>query len=220
MIEVSVAASRLILSGIMERHPKLKIVMSHTGGALPYQSGRMDKNSKAALLPQPLSTYIKRMYTDTVSPHPPGMKFAIDYYGIDHVMYGTDYPCWDPAPCLKLLEDVRLSPADKQKLFYDNARRIPRPQGPGAGEGDEERASAGLAGGQPVSNDLPRHSGSVATKAARSLAPNPGRGSGEAVCDFCSGLYRPRPDRFAVRLLSASGERYGARCIDATITAA
>jgi aminocarboxymuconate-semialdehyde decarboxylase len=39
-------------------------------------------------------------------------------------MYGTDYPCWDPAACLKLLEDVRLSEADKGKLFYDNARRI------------------------------------------------------------------------------------------------
>lgn len=124
VIEVSVAASRLILSGLMERHPKLKIVMSHTGGALPYQSGRMDKNTKAANLPRPVSEYMKRMYTDTVSPHSQGIKFAIEYYGIDHVMYGTDYPCWDPATCLKLLEAVPLSDADKQKLFYDNARRI------------------------------------------------------------------------------------------------
>ena len=124
VIEVSAAASRLILSGIMERHPRLKIVMSHTGGALPYQSGRMDKNTKAALLPQPMSSYIKRMYTDTVSPHVPGMKFAIEYFGIDNVMYGTDYPCWDPATALKLLDELALSPADKQKLFYDNARRI------------------------------------------------------------------------------------------------
>ena len=53
-----------------------------------------------------------------------GMQFAFDYYGIDNVMYGTDYPCWDPAPCLKLLESVKLSEADKHKLFYDNARRI------------------------------------------------------------------------------------------------
>ena len=59
----------LVLSGVMERHPKLKIVMSHTGGALPYQSGRMDKNSGTAKLPRPASTYLKRMYTDTVSPH-------------------------------------------------------------------------------------------------------------------------------------------------------
>jgi len=124
VIEVSTAASRLILSGIMERHPRLKIVMSHTGGALPYQSGRMDKNTKAAQLPQPVSTYIKRMYTDTVSPHAPGMKFAIEYFGIDNVMYGTDYPCWDPAACLQLLGEIGLSKDEQDKLFYRNARRI------------------------------------------------------------------------------------------------
>jgi aminocarboxymuconate-semialdehyde decarboxylase len=124
VIEVSVGASRLILSGMMERHPKLKVVLSHTGGALPYQAGRMDKNTKAANLPHPVSTYMKRMFTDTVSPHSAGMKFAIDYYGIDNVMYGTDYPCWDPATCLRLLDELKLSDADKQKLFYSNARRI------------------------------------------------------------------------------------------------
>jgi aminocarboxymuconate-semialdehyde decarboxylase len=64
------------------------------------------------------------MFTDTVSPHAAGIKFAIDYYGIDNVMYGTDYPCWDPAPCLKLIEAIELSDGDKRKLFYDNARRI------------------------------------------------------------------------------------------------
>jgi aminocarboxymuconate-semialdehyde decarboxylase len=124
VIEVSVAASRMVFSGIMERHPNLKVVMSHTGGALPYQSGRMDKNGKAAKLPKPPSTYIRRMYTDTVSPHSLGMKFAIDYYGIDSVMYGSDYPCWDPATALKLIDEIELSATDKEKLFYGNARRI------------------------------------------------------------------------------------------------
>jgi aminocarboxymuconate-semialdehyde decarboxylase len=124
VIEVSVAASRLVLSGLMDRHPGLKVVMSHTGGALPYQSGRMDKNTKQAKLPRPASTYIRRMFTDTVSPHSPGMRFAIEYFGIDNVMYGTDYPCWDPATCLALLEEVPLSDADRRKLFHDNAVRI------------------------------------------------------------------------------------------------
>src|SRR5271165_5756254 len=84
----------------------------------------MDKNSKAANLPLPASAYMKRMYTDTVSPHAMGMKFAIEYYGTDHVMYGTDYPCWDPATALALLGEIDLSQADRQKLFHDNARRI------------------------------------------------------------------------------------------------
>ena len=118
------AAYRLVLSGIMERHPKLKVFMSHTGGALPYQSGRMDKNSKAAKLPQPPSTYIKRMYTDTVSPHTAGMKFAIEYYGVDHVMYGSDYPCWDPAAALKFFAEIGLRKADQEKILNGNARRI------------------------------------------------------------------------------------------------
>jgi aminocarboxymuconate-semialdehyde decarboxylase len=115
VIEVSVGAMR---------HPGLKIVMSHTGGALPYQAGRMDKNGRHAKLPQPPSSYMRRMYTDTVSPHTAGMRFALDFYGIDRVMYGTDYPCWDPKTCLQLLDDIELDAAQKQKLFWDNAVRI------------------------------------------------------------------------------------------------
>ncbi|CDN51608.1 amidohydrolase family protein [Neorhizobium galegae] len=124
VVEVSAAASRLILSGMMERHPGLKIVMSHTGGALPYQSGRMDKNSKTAGLTKPVSHYLHQMFTDTVSPHSAGQKFAIEYFGADNVMYGTDYPCWDPAVCLKLLDEIEMSAATKQKIFHDNAVRI------------------------------------------------------------------------------------------------
>ncbi|HUZ66258.1 MAG TPA: amidohydrolase family protein [Beijerinckiaceae bacterium] len=124
VIEVSVAASRLILSGMMERHPDLKIVMSHTGGALPYQSGRMDKNGKAAKLRNPPSAYIKRLYTDTVSPHMLGIKFAVEYFGVDHVMYGSDYPCWSPAEALRLVAELGLSSADQEKILNSNARRI------------------------------------------------------------------------------------------------
>jgi aminocarboxymuconate-semialdehyde decarboxylase len=84
----------------------------------------MDKNGKNAKLPRPPSTYIRRMYTDTVSPHSMGMRFAIDYYGIDSVMYGSDYPCWDPATALALIQELGLSDADREKLFCGNAQRI------------------------------------------------------------------------------------------------
>ncbi len=124
VVEVSVAAMRLVFSGLMDRYPGLKVVLSHTGGALPYQSGRMDKNGGRARLPKPPSTYLRRMFTDTVSPHAMGMKYAIDYYGIDHVMYGTDYPCWDPATALRLIDEIGLSESEREKLFYSNAQRI------------------------------------------------------------------------------------------------
>ena len=124
VIDVSVSAFRLVLSGMMERHPDLKIVMSHTGGALPYQAGRMDKNSKRARLPQLPSVYLKRMYTDTVSPHELGVRFAVEFYGVDHIMYGSDYPCWSPAAALDVLKAAGLSQADSEKILNDNARRI------------------------------------------------------------------------------------------------
>lgn len=124
VVEVSTAAMRLVFSGMLQRHPQLKIIMSHTGGALPYQAGRMDKNGGKAGLPKPPSHYLRQMFTDTVSPHMIGIKFAIEFYGIDHVMYGTDYPCWDPATALRLIDEIGLSEADQRKLFVNNARRI------------------------------------------------------------------------------------------------
>jgi aminocarboxymuconate-semialdehyde decarboxylase len=84
----------------------------------------MDKNTKAAKIKRPASEYMKRMFTDTVSPHSAGIEFAIKYYGIDNVMYGSDYPCWEPSEALRLIEEIDLSEADKEKLFVGNVRRI------------------------------------------------------------------------------------------------
>jgi aminocarboxymuconate-semialdehyde decarboxylase len=64
------------------------------------------------------------MYTDTVSPHTAGIKFAIDFYGVDHVMYGSDYPCWSPTAALKFFGETGMSQADQEKIFQGNARRI------------------------------------------------------------------------------------------------
>ena len=124
VIDVSIAAYRLVLSGLMERHPNLKVYVSHTGGALPYQAGRMDKNSKAARLPKDPSVYLRRMYTDTVQPHALGLRLALDFYGVDHVMYGDDYPCWNAPSALKIFEELNLSKEVQQKILSENARRV------------------------------------------------------------------------------------------------
>jgi len=122
--DVSLTAARLIFSGIMERHPKLKVYMSHTGGALPYQAGRMDKSAGPAKLPRDPSVYLKTFYTDTVSPHAIGVKFAIEYFGVDHIMFGDDHPCWSTQTALKILDEVGLSKTDKEKILGLNARRF------------------------------------------------------------------------------------------------
>lgn len=124
VIDVSVSAYRLVLSGLMERHPDLKVVVSHTGGALPYQAGRMDKNSGAAKLPKPPTEYLRRMYTDTVSPHTAGVGFSIGFYGADHVMYGSDYPCWDPVAALQILDELDLDDESLDKITYTNAYEL------------------------------------------------------------------------------------------------
>lgn len=77
-----------------------------------------------AKLPLKPSTYLKRMVTDTTSPHALGIRFAIDYYGVDNVMYGSDYPCWQPAEALALVEELGLSDADKRKILHDNVVRL------------------------------------------------------------------------------------------------
>ena len=64
------------------------------------------------------------MYTDTVQPHALGLKFAIEFYGLDHVMYGDDYPCWNAPAALEIFQEMGLSQADQQKILSDNARRI------------------------------------------------------------------------------------------------
>jgi aminocarboxymuconate-semialdehyde decarboxylase len=124
IVDVSVSAYRLVLSGIMERHPDLTVVMSHTGGALPYQAGRLDKNSRGAKLPAAPSSYLKRMYTDTVSPHTMGVRFAVEFYGVDHVMYGSDYPCWSPQTALEIVDELELNAIDHRKLTSDTARSV------------------------------------------------------------------------------------------------
>ena len=53
-----------------------------------------------------------------------GVKFALEFYGVDHVMYGSDYPCWNPEGALKVLKEANLSADDQRKVMVDNARRI------------------------------------------------------------------------------------------------
>lgn len=121
LIDSSVTVLRLIFSGVMERHPRLKVMHTHGGGVLPYQAGRIDKNARIKGLPEPPSTYLRRTYVDTVCPQELTIRTAVEFYGADHVMYGTDYPCWSPKAAVAVLDDAGLTAADTVKVLRDNA---------------------------------------------------------------------------------------------------
>jgi aminocarboxymuconate-semialdehyde decarboxylase len=97
---------RLIFSGIMERHPDLKVLHTHGGGILPFQAGRLDKNARIKDLPQPPSTYLRRMAVDTVAPQALTIRGALEFYGAARVLYGTDFPCWQPSAAVGVIDEA------------------------------------------------------------------------------------------------------------------
>ena len=124
VVDSSVGILRLILSGILDRYPNLKIVHLQAGGVLPYAAGRLDKNSRATHLEDKPTAYLKRMWVDTAMPHDLTIKMALDFYGTDRVLYGSDNPCWNPRASLDTLESLKLPDDVMQKVMHDNVHSV------------------------------------------------------------------------------------------------
>jgi len=130
-LETTVATSHLIFDGVMERHPKLKIILPHAGGYLAHYWARMDHAHAARLdchtvIKKKPTSYLKKFYFDTITFDTQMLRHLIDKYGADHVMLGTDYPYdmgeEDP---VGLIESVpRLSAADRQRIMGGNAMKL------------------------------------------------------------------------------------------------
>ena len=96
-LDTTVALHYLIFDGVLERHPKLKILAVHGGGFLGAYSGRIDhawgarSDANGGLL-KPPTEYLKRIYFDTVVFTPLQLEALVKTFGIDHVIMGTDYP--------------------------------------------------------------------------------------------------------------------------------
>jgi aminocarboxymuconate-semialdehyde decarboxylase len=96
-LDTTMALHYLIFDGVLERHPKLKILAVHGGGYLGAYSGRIDhawgaRSDSNAGLPKPPTSYLKQVYVDTVVFTPHQLKALVDLFGADHVLMGTDYP--------------------------------------------------------------------------------------------------------------------------------
>jgi aminocarboxymuconate-semialdehyde decarboxylase len=96
-LETTIALHYLIFDGVLERHPNLKILAVHGGGYLGAYWGRIDhawgaRSDSHGDLPQPPTSYLKKIYFDTVVFTPGQLAALVETFGADHIVMGTDYP--------------------------------------------------------------------------------------------------------------------------------
>lgn len=124
VVDSSTGVLRLVLSGLLDRHPGLKIVHFHAGGVLPFAAGRLDKNARIETIKEKPTEYLKRMWVDTAMPHALTIKMALEFYGADRVFYGSDNPCWNPGGALEALTSLGLPDDVLRAVLNDNVRRV------------------------------------------------------------------------------------------------
>ena len=129
-LDTTIAAARLILSGCLDRHPKLKVILVHAGGFLPFQVGRLDhgyevRSETSANIKKLPSSYLNRFYFDTITHANLPLKFLIDLVGKEHVVIGTDIP-FDMADThfTERLSFANLDTATANAIQSQNAIRI------------------------------------------------------------------------------------------------
>ncbi|MGA3292741.1 MAG: amidohydrolase family protein [Candidatus Acidiferrales bacterium] len=132
-IETSTHAVRMIVGGVFDRFPKLKICLGHMGEAVHFWLWRIDymnKNaqnrSNAPKLQLKPSEYFKRNFVITTSGQEShlALDFSIKALGVENVLWAIDYPYQPTAPAVAFMDSAPISDADKQKIYHGNAERV------------------------------------------------------------------------------------------------
>jgi aminocarboxymuconate-semialdehyde decarboxylase len=129
-LETTIALHYLIFDGVLERHPNLKILAVHGGGYLGAYSGRIDhawgaRSDCHATLPQPPTSYLKKVYFDTVVFTPHQLQALVREFGADQIVMGSDYPYdmadYDP---IEHVVSSGFDQATTAAMVGGNARRL------------------------------------------------------------------------------------------------
>lgn len=133
-LESTIAATRLIFGGVMQRFPSLRFGFVHGGGFAPYQVGRFDHGwqvrpePKAHLEDTPPSVYYERFFIDSLTHDPASLELLGKRVGWDQVVVGSDYPfdmaSTDPVGGIEL---IAMTDAEREAVFSGNASRFLRP---------------------------------------------------------------------------------------------
>jgi len=129
-METTVAAGHLILSGVMEAYPRLKVLLAHGGGALPSLRGRLDRGFQQRpeinkIISRPPTEYLKQFYFDTITHDAAVLRELVNLVGADHVLLGSDYPfdMGNENP-VDLVRAVNLGSEQEKKILGMNAQRL------------------------------------------------------------------------------------------------
>jgi aminocarboxymuconate-semialdehyde decarboxylase len=127
--EDTIAAMQLITSGHLQRYPGVKIICSHLGGALPMITRRADDHIswEAPDTPEPPSQAVHRLWFDTVSHcHAPALRCAIDSFGADRILLGTDFPYEDGDTFVRAVNYVTdvADPGEAHAILDANAMAL------------------------------------------------------------------------------------------------
>ncbi len=130
-LDTTLTAGHIIFSGVFDRCPGVKIVLSHAGGHLPYIIGRMGHGFKVRpecqdVIKKSPVEYLGQFYYDTVTHGPEALRYLISRVGADHVLLGTDYPydMGDMDPLSSLAAVPGLSAEEREKIAGKNAASL------------------------------------------------------------------------------------------------
>ena len=129
-LDTTIGAACLYFGGVLDRYPKLTVVLAHGGGFTPYQAARWEHGwhvrpePKKNIAKQPVDI-AKRFYYDTILHSAPVLEFMIEHVGADRVMLGSDYP-YDMGmmDCVKHVRGLKISDADKATILSTCAQAL------------------------------------------------------------------------------------------------
>jgi aminocarboxymuconate-semialdehyde decarboxylase len=129
--DTTLAAARLVFSGVAEKFPGIRWVLCHLGGAIPYLAERLDRGYFAFSecrknIHKPPSDYLKEFYYDTVNFDARALRLAIEFAGVDHIVAGSDYPhqIGSLKQMVTSLANLEVSEEAKSAIRSENAARL------------------------------------------------------------------------------------------------
>jgi aminocarboxymuconate-semialdehyde decarboxylase len=129
--DTTLAVARMCYDGLLRDLPDIKWLIAHVGGAVPFLMERMDNGYRdfaecRTKIDQLPSTYLKRLYYDTVTFSPYTLNMIRDMVGVDHMVMGSDYPhlLGSIDRAVSSIESLSIPQHEKQKIFEGTALSI------------------------------------------------------------------------------------------------